>query len=223
MQSILCMAKAWAKKILDDLIGPLGHIDRTIGREGGFSTSIGGNTSDDSIRIGSKKQGTRGGSPARHARANVYCNCDDQYRAMPAGKKGRIVFWYRKILNTDFIKMDGYHIWMKICLGNRLEASAFYCYCHVQRYLIKNNTPVAWRDQPIDLEGIISSGPGDDDFRLFYLFSSKTERNGQIYNHGMIDRELSFELVEEGVVRFTSPFCAPYAYYYVDVYSMKRC
>lgn len=215
------MAKAWIKKIVDKVKGPLGHIDRTIGREGGFSVSVGGRTGDDSIRLGSKKQGTRGGSPARHARAQVYCNCDDNYRAMAPGKKGRLVFWYRKILDKAYLKIDAYHIWMKICLGARLEASAFYCHCYIQRYKVVNDSPLAWRDQPVDLEGIVSTGPTDDSFRLFYLFSSKTTRDGIVYENGMIDKELTFDLIEEGVIRFTSPFCAAYSYYYVDVYSMR--
>lgn len=217
------MAKGTILELFENWLGPLGKIDRTIGKEGGFSLSLGGATSDGSLKLSSKKKGTSGGSPARHERANVYCNCDDNYKAMPIGKKKLLVPWYRKVLDKTYLKTDRYHIWMKICLGGRIEASAFYCYCHLQRYRIFNDTAETWRDQLVDLSGIENSGPDNSNFRLFLLYVSKTERNGDIYEAGMIDRELSFELIEQGVIRYTSPFCDKGAYYFVDVYSLKRC
>lgn len=139
---------------LSSVSGRLGSIDRTEGRDGGFSLNVSDNTPDGSVKLGVKTTMPPGGSVARHAQVESYCECDRQYKLLDFLHVDRIVRWWRACKATKAPKYTPYMTWIKVCCLKLPEKEHFARHAWYGRWLCMNDTDTEFHSIPVTLHGM---------------------------------------------------------------------
>lgn len=165
---------------------------------------------------------TRGGSAARHNRAKVYCDCDQQYRDLGEVKRAYLLPWWMHVTEHGFVSMRAYNIWMKCCLKYLDEAPAFKRFSYVTRYWITNDSDAEWTSKGVILEDIPTYQEDGQDIEVYKLLACKTVKNRITYDTYMIDKRLENETTVRGSTTAIIPSLLPAASMLVDVYSYYK-
>ena len=221
------MPKARVKFPLDKITGTIWGQDRTIGREPGLESACRANTTPSAAdktsgyttKLVTKKAPTRGGSPARHTRAQVYCDCDHNYQLLGSNKMRILNTWWRITSGDANSNMSPHSIWMKCCLKYMPECSAFRSFCWYQRYWIKNSTTYAFENTLVILEDIPYFQPDGMDVEVYLVLGQTTKKGRITYDRGMIDYRLEHEVPTPGQASVHIPALLPGESCLVDVYS----
>lgn len=221
------MAKARIKPPLDAINGTIWGADRTIGRNPGLASgvreNVGVTKSDASTglkkQLVSKKAPTRGGSHNRHTRAERYCCCDQAYQMLGWPKVSYVQPWWRKVTDDPHAKISGYHAYMKCCLKYMAETSAFSRFSFVARFLVKNDTDVAWVNKTVEFYNITTRQDDGWDLEAFLLLDKTTKKKRITYDRLMIDMRLITDVEHRGRALVKIPSLDPHSSCLVDVYS----
>lgn len=226
----MVMAKARVKFPLSEITGVLHGADRTIGIDPGLSSSMSKNTTMSTedkkkgynTKIVTQTKNTRGGSAARHTRAQVYCDCDSAYQRLGYPKISYARPWWRAIMDDPNGSMSGYHAFMKCCLKYMAETNAFSHFSYVSRYRIFNTTGTDWTNKVVYFEGIPTYQVDGQDLEVYQLLKVTTKKNRITYDPLMIDMRLTHEVITRGQARVTIPFLKTYDSILADVYSYHK-
>jgi hypothetical protein len=120
--------------------GRIGSIDKTEGRDGGFALNMTDNTPDGSVKLGVKVAMPPGGSAARHAQVESYCECDRQYKLLDYLHVDRIVRWWRACKATKAPGYAPYMTWIKVCCLKLPEKEFFARHAWYGRWLCLNES-----------------------------------------------------------------------------------
>lgn len=135
------MAKAKTHKIpVSSVTGPIGTIDRTLGREGGLALNMTDKTADGTVKLGVKTAMPPGGSIARHAAVESYCECDRQYGMLDAFHINHLVQWFYTSRQISKRTLTAYMIWIKVCCLHLPEKDYFVHNAWYGRWLLVNDT-----------------------------------------------------------------------------------
>lgn len=162
-----------AKTPFSGFKGALGAHDRTIGRDRSLAVNFQDRKTGMNLSV--KKTPNRSGSPARHDRAKVYCDCDIAYKAPGPTKQAFLKTHWLKSRNLTSTKLTNYQIWMKYCLGALPEASMFMEFSWLARYYIINLSVDSWENKIIRLHDINNKRSDGKDVQVF-----KTAPTGEI-------------------------------------------
>lgn len=221
------MAKIKAKFPLDGIGGTIEGPDRTIGRDKGMASSLrvintavaGDKNNQGKIQLYATKAPTRGGSVARHSRAQRYCFCDEGYQMLGYPKMSFLQPWWRAIRELPNAPISPYHIFMKICLKYMPEMAAFQHFSYCSRYFIKNRSLVAWVNFDITLATIPVYQADGQDLEVYSLLNIATKKGRITYDRLMIDKRLIHNVTVPGCAVVTIPSLAPGASCLIDIYS----
>jgi len=224
------MAKARVKFPLSEITGSLQGADRTIGIDPGLSSSMSKNTTpsanDTRMGYGTKlivqTKATRGGSAARHTRAQVYCDCDGAYQHLGFPKISYAQPWWRAIMDSPNDQMSGYHAYMKCCLKYMAETSAFSRFSYVSRYRIFNTTGTDWTNKQVEFRTIPTYQTDGQDVEVYQLLKVTTKKNNITYDPLMIDMRLTHTVTTRGKAMVTIPSLKTYDSMLADVYSYYK-
>lgn len=161
------MAVFKTKFPIDRLSGVLGHLDRTVGIDGGLS--IGMQERRHSGHLVAKTQSTRGGSEARHERAVKYCACDAEYKEITKAKRSWIWGYWLNQKGMTKLKATNYAIWMTMCLADLYQRKLFRAYSYLARYWIENTTAEVWTDKIIKLLDVSTKLPSGKDVIVWQI------------------------------------------------------
>lgn len=173
-------------------------------------------------QISARKVPTRGGSAARHAGAEGYCQCDKTYKIISDYQKSRLNPWWRKISDQPDCTLPAYFCWMKVCLKKLEEKRCFLQYSYCSRYWVWNRDPTTWIDQPVTLLDIPVHSAGGTDLEAFQLLKIKTKKGTVEYDSKMIDFKLDATIPSPGTASVIVPELDPGSSVLVDVYSYDR-
>jgi hypothetical protein len=171
------------------------------------------------VTLSSQKAPTRGGSTARHSRAQVYCDCDHSYATLDAVRKSNLLPWWRKVSDTRIVSASNHTILMKICLKYLEEYTQYLHFAWVQRYRVTNTGASAWLNKPVIFSDIETYQADGQDVLAFLLLSKTTKKGKMTYDVNMIDIRLVNDTTERGKTTVTIPALAPGASCLVDLYS----
>jgi len=224
------MARTKIKFPLDSISGTIVGPDRTIGRDVGMASSIRKrvNATAGTAQPNLKTQlyattaPTRGGSQARHTRAEVYCDCDGAYKLLTQEKKVFLKPWWKAATGGSFVSMGPYQIYMKVCLKGILEYQAFLRFSWLSRYLIKNDSSGFWHDKEVILKDIPTFQVDGMDLEVFLLLSTTTKKGTITYAAKMIDYRLVHDVTERGEAVVEIPDLQSGSTLLIDVYSYYK-
>jgi hypothetical protein len=169
--------------------------------------------------ISSQKAPTRGGSAARHSRAEVYCNCDHSYGYLDKTRKTNLEPWWKQVSDRSIVHMSSHSILMKICLKALEEYTQYLHFAWVQRYRVVNNTDAAWVNKKVLFSEIETYQADGQDVLAFLLLQKTTKKGTVTYDVNMIDVRLVNDTTTRGQTTVTIPSLAPGASCLVDLYS----
>lgn len=223
------MAKVRTAFPIDGIGGVIEGQDRTIGRDKGLASSfriirpkIYTRRADIvKLQLVATTAGTRGGSAARHTRAQLYCFCDEAYQLLGSQKMMKLQFWWRAIRELPNAPISPYHIFMKICLKYMDEMAAFQTFSWCSRYFIKNNGSVAWVNFDITLTSVPVHQLDGQDLEVYLLLDIATKKGRITYDRLMIDKRLIHNVTVPGYAVVTIPSLAPGASCLIDIYSFN--
>ena len=172
--------------------------------------------------ISTQKAPTRGGSAARHSRAEVYCNCDHSYAYLDETRKANLEPWWKKVSDRGIVHMSSHTILMKICLKYLEEYTQYLHFAWVQRYRVTNDTAAAWTNQPVLFSGIETYQADGQDVLAFLLLQKTTKKGKITYDVNMIDVRLVNDTHVRGQTTVTIPSLPPGASCLVDLYSYYK-
>lgn len=172
--------------------------------------------------LSSQKAPTRGGSAARHSRAEVYCGCDHSYAYLDTTRKKNLLPWWKKVSEKDIVYASSHTILMKICLKYLEEYTQYLHFAWVQRYRVTNTTASAWLNQAVIFSGIETYQADGQDVLAFLLLSKTTKKGKMTYDVNMIDVRLVNNTTVRGQTTVTIPALAPGASCLVDLYSYYK-
>jgi hypothetical protein len=215
---------------LDKITGTIWGPDRTIGRDVGFASSIReiNPKKNPSLREGFKSQlyattaPTRGGSTARHLRAEVYWQCDLRWKALGVKKQEYLYRWWRAASGNTTTRLTNYDIFFKICLGGRKERNLFERFNFWSRFRIWNQTEINFEDHEVILEDIPYRRLDGADVEVYSLFAIQTKVGNKTYTAREIDSRLSSTVEVPGEALVIIPFLQSQTSMLVDVYSYFR-
>lgn len=224
------MATANIKFPLDSVSGAIQGNDRTIGRDKGYAATIrdinagvtGDKNNQPKSQYVSLTAPTRGGSEARHTRAEHYCSCDKFYAALSDEKKSFLEPWWKKVSERGIIHMSAHSVLMKICLKYLAEFDVFPRMSYCSRYSVTNNTKNAWSNENVIFAGIPTYQEDGQDVEVYKLLIMTTKKGAITYDPRMIDYRLVHEVSERGRATVTIPALPPGASMLVDVYSYYK-
>lgn len=224
------MAKGKVNAPFDSVTGTLWGSDRTIGRDPGNASSFQNftnATAEDksagyTTKIISQVAPTRGGSAARHSRAELYCDCDHAFALISKEKMTYLEPWWRAVMENKFVRMSNHSIWMKLCLKRMAEMSAWTRFCFCARYRVANNTSGDWTSEKVVLDGIDTFQTDGQDLEVYKLLAKTTVKNRITYDPLMIDYRLVHEVTTRGEAIVTIPSLQQGSSMLVDVYSYYR-
>lgn len=173
-------------------------------------------------KLSVQKAPTRGGSAARHSRAQVYCDCDKSYAYLDTTRKANLEQWWKKVSDRGIVHMSSHTILMKICLKYLEEYTQYLHFSWVQRYRVTNNTAAAWVNQAVVFSGIETYQADGQDVLAFLLLQKTTKKGKMTYDVNMIDVRLVNDTTVRGQTTVTIPSLAPGASCLVDLYSYYR-
>jgi hypothetical protein len=174
------------------------------------------------VTLSSQKAPTRGGSAARHSRAQVYCDCDHSYAALDETRKSNLLAWWRKVSDTRIVSASNHTILMKICLKYLEEYTQYLHFAWVQRYRVTNTTASAWTNQQVLFSGIETYQADGQDVLAFLLLQKTTKKGKVTYDVNMIDIRLENDTSVRGQTTVTIQSLAPGASCLVDLYSYYK-
>lgn len=215
---------------LDKITGTIWGPDRTIGRDVGFASSIREikPSKNPSKSAGYKTQlyattaPTRGGSTARHERAESYCACDTRFKALGALKQSFLVPWYKAASGNRSTSMTDYNTFLKICLLGLIERDVFERFEYWSRYRVWNQSDATWINRDVILDTIPTRDEGGTDLEVYSLFATATTVGPKTYTARMIDSRLTAVITVESEALVTIPFLQSQTSMLVDVYSFRR-
>ena len=224
------MAKAKTKFPIDDIGGVIAGPDRTIGRDVGLNVAfrkINAGVSGDKnnklkTQVYATTAPTRGGSVARHARAQVYCDCDGAYKVLTEEKKVFLKPWWMAATGGAFVSMGAYQIYMKVCLKGLLEYQCFLQFSYLTRFRILNTTADNWQNYNIVLTDIPVFQPDGMDLEVYLLLQTTTKKGRITYDAKMIDYRLVHEVFTAGSCTVSIPHIQSGSSILIDVYSYKK-
>jgi hypothetical protein len=224
------MARARVKFPLDSIGGTICGPDRTIGRDVGMASSIrqrvnataGTAQPDLKVQLYATTAPTRGGSVARHTRAQVYCDCDGAYKVLTEEKKVFLKPWWMAATGGAFVSMGPYQIYMKVCLKGLLEYQAFLRFSYLSRYQIKNESNGLWIDKEVILNAAPTYQADGMDVEVYLLLPTTTKKGKITYSAKMIDYRLVHEVTERGKITTWIPDVQSQSSVLVDVYSYYK-
>ncbi|MDP2106504.1 MAG: hypothetical protein Q8J76_10970 [Desulfobulbaceae bacterium] len=158
---------AKAKGIFSKFIGMFGKQDRTIGRDKGLSINLQNRRAG--MVLTTKTAMTRGGSEARHKRSFVYCDCDQEYRAMTKEKRSWLWGYWLNQKGLDRLKSTNYQVWMTMCLAGLFQRKLFKAFSWLARYHIENTTAEAWTNKIVKLLDVSHKLPSGKDLYVHPL------------------------------------------------------
>ena len=221
------MAKTKVAFPLDSISGTLQGNDRTIGRDKGHAATIrkikngtaGDKNNQPKTQLVSLKAPTRGGSEARHTRAQVYCSCDKFYAALDPTKRAFLEPWWKAVSDRGIVHMSAHSILMKICLKYLIEFDVWPRMSWCSRYSVTNNTALPWLNQHVILADIPTYQADGMDLEVYKLLIMTTKKGTITYDPRMIDYRLVHDVYVRGQANVTIPALPPGASMLVDVYS----
>jgi hypothetical protein len=221
------MARARVKFPLDSIGGTICGSDRTIGRDVGMASSIrqrinataGTDRPDLKVQLYATTAPTRGGSVARHTRAQVYCDCDGAYKTLAYNKSVFLKPWWMAATGGAFVSMGAYQIYMKVCLKGLLEYQAFLRFSWLSRYQIWNRETTSWINKLIVLVDIPTYQLDGMDLEVYLLLSTTTKKGRITYSALMIDYRLTHDVMGRSTATVTIPTLQPGSSLKIDVYS----
>jgi hypothetical protein len=224
------MARAKVKFPLDSIGGTICGPDRTIGRDVGMASSIrqrvnataGTAQPNLKVQLYATTAPTRGGSVARHTRAQVYCDCDGAYKVLTEEKKVFLKPWWMAATGGAFVSMGPYQIYMKVCLKALIEYQCFLQFSYLTRFQIFNTTSDNWQNRNIILTGIPFFQPDGMDIEVYLLLPETTKKGNITYATKMIDYRLVHEVFTPGSCTVSIPHIQTGSSILVDVYSYKK-
>lgn len=169
-----------------------------------------------------QKAPTRGGSVARHSRAEWYCDCDHSYELLDTTRKTNLVPWWKKVSEKPIVSMSSHTVLMKVCLKYLEEYYQYLHFAYVSRYIVTNDTDIAWVRVPAHFSGIPTFQEDGWDMLAFLLLSSPTIKNRIHYDSKMIDIRLEADVTTRGEAMVIIPSLAPGASCWIDIYSYYR-
>lgn len=178
--------------------------------------------SDLNTKISVQKAPTRGGSTARHTRAEYYCLCDHSYSLLSEEKRAFLLPWWKKVSESDVQWASNHSILMKICLKHLDEYNAFMRFSWCARYRVTNTTSTPWVSQSVVFENIETYQLDGQDMEVYKLLIMTTKKNNIVYDPRMIDMRLENDTHVRGQTTVTIPSLAPGASMLVDVYSYYK-
>ena len=224
------MARAKVKFPLDSIGGTICGPDRTIGRDVGMASSIrqrvnataGTDSPDLKVQLYATTAPTRGGSAARHTRAQVYCDCDGAYKVLTEEKKVFLKPWWMAATGGAFVSMGPYQIYMKVCLKGLLEYQAFLRFSWLSRYQIWNRGTTSWINKLIVLVDIPTYQLDGMDLEVYLLLSTTTKKGQITYSALMIDYRLTHDVMSRSTATVTIPTLQQGSSLKIDVYSYYK-
>ena len=224
------MAKSKVKFPLDSIGGVIAGPDRTIGRDVGLNVAFRkinkGTAGDKNNRMKTQMYATtaptRGGSVARHTRAEVYCDCDGAYKVLTMEKKVFLKPWWTAATGGAFVSMGPYQIYMKVCLKALLEYDCFLRFAYLSRYQIVNSTNGLWINKEVILNAAPTFQEDGMDVEVYWLLPIATKKGRILYDTKMIDYRLEHEVTERGKITTWIPDVQSQSSALVDVYSYYR-
>ena len=224
------MAKTKIDFPLDSIGGTIQGNDRTIGRDKGYAATlrqIASGTAGDlhnqpKSQLIALKAPTRGGSTARHDRAQIYCSCDKFYSLLDVAKRAFLKPWWKAVTDKGIVSMSAHSIWMKICLKNLIEADVFPRMSWCSRFSVTNNSALAWENEDVIFDNIPTFQADGQDLEVYKLLIMTTKKGTVTYDPRMIDFRLVHDVSERGKATVTIPALPPGASMLVDVYSYYR-
>ena len=221
------MAKGKMRFPLDSASGAVTGDDRTIGRSPGNSAAIQTVTKTKTakgtavypVKVIVKKAPTRGGSPARHSRAERYCYCDHGYALLSTEKLAFLEPWWLKVMDGKFVHMSNHSIWMKLCLKYMTEMDVFSRMSYCTRYRVVNDWNTDWTSQPVILTDIPTYQTDGQDVEVYKLLQVSTKKGNIVYDPLMIDTRLVHEVTTRGEAKVWIPSLQQGSSLLVDVYS----
>jgi len=224
------MARAKTKFPLDTITGTITGPDRTIGRDVGMASSIrkrvnataGTARQDLKMQLYATTAPTRGGSVARHTRAQVYCDCDGAYKVLTMEKKVFLKPWWMAATGGAFVSMGPYQIYMKVCLKGLVEYNCFLRFAYLSRYQIVNNSGGLWVNQKVILNASPTFQADGMDVEVYLLLPTTTTKGRIEYAAKMIDYRLEHEITERGKITTWIPDVQNQSSVLVDVYSYYK-
>lgn len=172
--------------------------------------------------ISTQKAPTRGGSAARHSRAEVYCSCDKSYSYLDTTRKANLEEWWKKVSDRGIVHMSAHTILMKICLKYLEEYTQYLHFSWVQRYRVVNNTAEAWTNKKVLFSDIETYQEDGMDVLAFLLLQKTTKKGRITYSVNMIDIRLVNDTTVRGQTVVTIPALPPGASCLVDLYSYYK-
>lgn len=176
-------------------------------------------SNDYSTKLSVQKAPTRGGSAARHSRAEVYCSCDKSYSYLDTTRKANLEGWWKKVSDRGIVHMSSHTILMKICLKALEEYTQYLHFAWVQRYRVTNTTAGAWVNKQVLFSDIETYQADGQDVLAFLLLQKTTKKGKVTYDVNMIDVRLVNDTSTRGQTLVTIPSLAPGASCLVDLYS----
>jgi hypothetical protein len=224
------MSKAKTKFPIDSLGGTIAGPDRTIGRDVGLNVAFrkiqkgtaGDKNNKLKTQIYATTAPTRGGSSARHTRAQVYCDCDGAYKILTMEKKVFLKPWWMAATGGAFVSMGPYQIYMKVCLKGLIEYDCFLRFAYLSRYQIKNDDGEAWINKEVILNAAPTYQADGMDVEVYLLLPTTTTKNKIVYSAKMIDYRLVHEVTERGKITTWIPDVQSQSSVLVDVYSYYK-
>ena len=172
--------------------------------------------------ISTQKAPTRGGSAARHSRAEVYCSCDKSYSYLDTTRKKNLEEWWKAVSDKGIVHMSAHSVLMKVCLKGLEEYTQYLHFAWVQRYRVKNTSDAAWVNQPVLFSGIETYQADGQDVLAFLLLQKTTKKGKITYDVNMIDTRLVNDTTVRGQTVVTIPALPPGASCLVDLYSYYK-
>lgn len=224
------MATSKVKFPVDSISGTIQGNDRTIGRDKGYAATIrkinagvsGDKNNQMKTQLVSLTAPTRGGSLARHARANHYCTCDQFYASLSQTKKDFLEPWWKKVSDRGIIHMSAHSVLMKICLKYLAEFNVFPRMSWCSRYSVTNNDKTAWTNHLVILTNIPTYQADGQDVEVYKLLIETTKKGNITYDPRMIDFRLEHDVYTRGQATVKIPALPPGASMLVDVYSYYK-
>lgn len=211
------MALGTPEKPLDSVSGPIGVMDRTVGREGGQSVIIrnitdakpAANTKQPKVQLVTKTKATTGGSEARHNRSSVFCDCDVFYRFLDSQRLLHLKKYFQARYFQTYVRMSTHAIWMKICMQAGFESEAFRTFSYVSRYAVVNLGTQSDGSYTVNLSKIPTLDGHESDIAV-YIVDGKFK----------LPVNLPKKMLGPHLAQVTVPDLPPGHWTYLDVYSV---
>lgn len=221
------MAKAVIAFPLASISGTIQGNDRTIGRNKGYAATLrqiaagvsGDKNNQAKTQLVALTAPTRGGSTARHTRAEVYCRCDKFYASMTPEKRAFLEPWWIAVSDRGIVHMSAHSILMKICLKYLAEFNVFPRMSYCSRYRVVNDEAGAWVNKSVVFGGIPTYQADGMDLEVYQLLVMTTKKGTITYDPRMIDFRLEHDVFVRGMATVKIPALPPGASMLVDVYS----